>query len=380
MKIGSLFGIEITVHVSWIFVFALVAWALANPVGPLHPAIPNAALRALFGVLGSLLFFASVLAHELAHSLLARSRGVAVRGITLFVFGGVSMFEGEAADAPGEAWISGIGPVTSLVLGGLFAGLAWVAQNAALGALFGYLSAANLMLAIFNLLPAYPLDGGRVLHALVWRATGDRERAGAVAGSIGRAIAFAMIAAGIADALLAEAVGGLWITFIGWFLLQAGNAERSGERLAAALKGHNAGDLAAPPELHVVADTAAPRALDLMQQSQVEAVPVLLGERMIGVLPLEELLALGPDELAGTPVTALMRRTEALETIPASMPADEALKRLVGAPGNVLAVSGADGEAVTIFTTESAMRYLAGMRRPVPASHGNGEGGLGRPG
>ena len=177
MRIGTLFGIEITVHVSWIFIFALVAWALSNPVGPLQLASSNAAVRAVLGIAGSLLFFGSVLTHELAHSLLARSRGIPVRGITLFVFGGVSLFEGDPGDAPAEAWISGIGPLTSLVLGGLFWGLAALTPVAALAALFRYLSVANVVLAAFNFLPAYPLDGGRVLHALIWRATRSRSRA-----------------------------------------------------------------------------------------------------------------------------------------------------------------------------------------------------------
>jgi Zn-dependent protease len=366
VKIGSLFGIEITIHVSWIFVFALVAWGLGNPIGPFHTAIPDPTERVIFGTLGSGLFFASVLAHELAHSLLARARGITVKGITLFVFGGISMFEGDASDAPAETWISGIGPLTSLAIGCGFLALTNVIPDHAVAALFGYLGAANIMLAIFNILPAYPLDGGRVLHGIIWKATGDRARATAIAGNVGRAIAFVMIVAGIAEALLADIASGLWLTFIGWFLLQAGSAEISGERVATALKGHTAGELTASLELHASADMSGVRTLDLMQASRVESLPVLLGERMIGVVQLGELLARTDEELTATPVTALMTRVDTLTKIPASMPADEALKCLLRTPGAIIAVTDADGDPRTLLSNESAMRFLAGSRRSHP--------------
>ena len=148
MKVGSLFGIAITVNVSWIFIFALVTWGLANPMGPLHLEGVGTAERIALGLSAALLFFASVLVHELAHSLLARRRGIAVKGITLFIFGGVSQFDGEAQDAPGEAWISGIGPLTSLLLGGLFYGASLAVGGSAThtGAMFAYLGIANVLL------------------------------------------------------------------------------------------------------------------------------------------------------------------------------------------------------------------------------------------
>lgn len=359
MRVGRLFGIEITIHVSWIFVFALVAWALSNPLGPLRLATASPAVRIALGIGGSLLFFASVLLHELAHSLLARARGIPVRGITLFVFGGVSMFEKEAADAPGEAWISGVGPLTSLVLGGIFLGLAQVVSPLPAVALFEYLGVANIALAIFNILPAYPLDGGRVLHALIWRATGSRGRASAIAGNVGRGIAAAMIAAGILEALLFDFGGGLWVTFIGWFLLQAGNAERSGQAMSEALAGHAAAELAAPLDLQVGADWTGRRALDLMQQTDINVVPVVLGERIIGALELDRLAEHSPQDLEQTPVTALMRRTDALAVVPASASAGEALSLLVRDRANVLGLTGPGGDVIGLFTSQSAMRWLA---------------------
>jgi Zn-dependent protease/CBS domain-containing protein len=361
MRIGTLFGIEITVHVSWIFIFALVAWVLSNPVGPLQLTETNATVRAMLGIAGSLLFFGSVLAHELAHSLLARTRGVTVRGITLFVFGGVSVFEGDPDDAPGEAWISGIGPLTSLIIGGLFWGLAALTPVAAIAALLRYLSVANVMLAAFNILPAYPLDGGRVLHALIWRATGSRVRATSIASAVGGAIAALLIALGIFDALLFDFGGGLWVTFIGWFLLQAGNAERSGAAMARALQGHSAAELATPTELGIGADASAKRALTMMQQAQLSVVPVVLGERIIGVLELDELAGRPSDELERTPVTAFMKRSQALSTVPATTPAGDALTLLVRGRAGVLGLTGPGGDVTGVFTSESVMRWLAGL-------------------
>jgi Zn-dependent protease/CBS domain-containing protein len=367
MRIGSLFGIEITIHASWIFVFALVTWALSNPLGPLQVGTASPILRAALAVVGSLLFFASVLLHELAHSLLARARGIPVRGITLFVFGGVSLFEREAADAPGEAWISGIGPLTSLVLGGLFWVIADVLPAGPIAALARYLSAANAVLAAFNILPAYPLDGGRVLHALIWRATGNRARATAITANVGGSIAALLIVAGCFDALLADFAGGLWITFIGWFLLQAGNAERSGAALARALQGHTAVELATPRELSVSADASARRALAVMSENRLRALPVVLGERIIGVLELDEFATRTDEELDVTPVTALMKRPDALTVVPAATSAGDALTALARAHASALGLVAPNGDLIGVFTSESVMRWLAAVQQPQPS-------------
>jgi Zn-dependent protease/CBS domain-containing protein len=363
MRIGSLLGIEVSVDGTWIFVFALVAWALASPTGPLHLAGAGVAERVALGILGSLLFFASVLLHELAHSLLARKRGVKVRGIVLFIFGGVSLFENAAADAPGEAWISAIGPLTSLLLGACFYALSLLAASqTAAAAMFGYLSVANILLAVFNILPAYPLDGGRVLHALVWKASGNRERATRITARVGRVLAALMIAYGIVETLSVDAFGGLWITFIGWFLLQAGNAEQTSSAMGEALKGHTAGELAAPPELSLPADATAARALTAMQQTHARALPVYVGAQILGVVTASEITRLSEDERAQTYVTAVMTRADDLASIPASMPAGEAVAQLARSGAEAILLIAAGGALAGVFTRESVVRWLAGMK------------------
>ncbi|MFZ1125160.1 MAG: site-2 protease family protein [Candidatus Baltobacteraceae bacterium] len=363
MRIGSLFGIEISIDGSWIFVFALVAWVLASPTGPLHLAGVGVAGRVGLGVLASLLFFTSVLLHELAHSLLARKRGIKVSGIRLFIFGGASIFEGEASDAPGEAWISGIGPLTSLVLGVLFYALSLLAASqGAVGAMFRYLCLANVLLAIFNILPAYPLDGGRVLHALLWKASGDRERATRVTARIGRVLAALMIAYGIVETLSVDTFGGLWITFIGWFLLQAGNAEQKGSAVSEALQGHTAGELAAPLELRLPADTTAAGALAAMQQARVRALPVFVGDQLLGVVTASELTRLSDDERAQTYVTAVMTRVDDLTSVPASMPAKEAVAQLARSGAEAIVLIAAGGALAGVFTRESVVHWLADLK------------------
>jgi Zn-dependent protease len=361
MKVGSLFGIAITIDVSWIFVFALVTWGLANPMGPLHLEGVAAPERIALGVVAALLFFASVLVHELAHSVLARRRGIPVKGITLFIFGGVSQFDGESNDAPGEAWISGIGPLTSLLLGLAFLGAALLAggDGSHLGTMFAYLGAANVILAIFNILPAYPLDGGRVLHALLWRIWGDKARATRVTVIVGRVLAALMIAYGIVVSLAYGAWGGLWLTFVGWFLLRAGNAEQSGLALKEALQGHRAGELAAPPEFRLAADATAARARGAMRAMGVRALPVFVGDSFAGIVTTANLAGLSDEELAERYVTSVMTREPEVERIAAASSANDAVASLARSGHDALALTDDGGGVLGLFTRESVMRWLA---------------------
>jgi len=366
MKVGRLFGIEITVNPTWVLVFALVAYAVASPLGPLAGKTLSLGERTALGVAGSLLFFASVLLHELAHSLLARSRGVPVRGITLFIFGGVSAMEGEPATAPAEAWISAVGPLTSLALGLLFYGLALLAGDTPPGLVLGYLAFANVVLALFNVLPAFPLDGGRVLHALVWRATGDRLRATRIAANVGAAISVLLIVAGIAEALVYGSPSGLWLTFVGWYLLQAGNVERRQSEMRSTLTGHTAVELVAPPELRVAADATAASVLQRMRDLHAGVLPVYVGERFIGFASVDDMAKVATNELATTFVTAVMTRVEQTPEIPASAPADDAVRAMGAAGSRALAVVLPDGECAGAITRESVVRWLASRLEPLP--------------
>jgi Zn-dependent protease len=237
IRLGRLFGIEIGANWSLIFIFALVTWSLATSTLPqLAPGHGEAAYW-LLAIAGAILFYISLLAHELSHALVARRSGVKVAGITLWLFGGVSRLEGEPASARSEAFIAGVGPLTSLAVALVALLVAFATQvNALISALFNYLAFVNLALALFNLVPAFPLDGGRLLSSILWWRSGSRQRGVHNAVRVGRVFAFLMIAAGVLELFAGDAVSGVWIAFLGWFLLSAGASEEAGSTIRTALR------------------------------------------------------------------------------------------------------------------------------------------------
>jgi Zn-dependent protease len=222
-RIFRLFGIEIRIDSSWIFIFALITWALAGHYFPSrYPQWPRLQHWQV-GLAASLLLFVSVLAHELAHSLVARSKGEEVRSITLFLFGGVAEIVEEPKTPAREFSIALVGPISSLIIAGIFFGL-WSAVrgiNEPIAALARYLSIINLFLAAFNMIPGFPLDGGRVLRAIAWKVTGNLKRATRIASTTGQALAFLLIFLGVWQILMGAFFNGLWIALIGWFIHSA---------------------------------------------------------------------------------------------------------------------------------------------------------------
>lgn len=245
LSLGKIFGIRVNLDWSWIFIFILVTWNLSVVFSMSHPEWGGALSWGL-GILASLLFFASVLAHELAHSITARARGIPVRSITLFLFGGVSSIERDPESPISEFLIAVVGPVTSIVLGALMlviAGLSAsfavagtaltnpmdvVAEAGPITTMLMWLGSINIILGVFNLIPGFPLDGGRVLRSILWGATDNLREATRWASYVGRAIAWVFIIAGVAMIFGVQVpffgtgfIGGLWLIFIGWFLNSA---------------------------------------------------------------------------------------------------------------------------------------------------------------
>ncbi len=222
VRLGRIFGIPIGLHSSWFLIFGLVTWSLAaGYFPPEYPNLPRVAYWVLGGVT-SILFFASVLAHEMGHSVVALRNQVPVRGITLFIFGGVAQIGREPPTPGAEFRIAIAGPLTSLALSGVFAGL-WLLDQAVpyLAAPSIWLARINLILAVFNMIPGFPLDGGRVLRAIVWKLTGNFYRATQVASFSGQLVAFGFIGFGALTMLTGNLFNGLWLVFIGWFLQNA---------------------------------------------------------------------------------------------------------------------------------------------------------------
>ncbi len=237
IRLGRLFGIEIGFNWSLIFIFALVTWTLATSVLPQDVPGYGVFTYWLVALVGAALFYVCLLAHEMSHALVARRNGVKVAGITLWLFGGVSRLEGEPHSARSEALIAAVGPLTSLAVAAVAFGL-WLATSAyPLAAdLFAWLAIVNVGLALFNLVPAFPLDGGRLLSSLLWWRSGSRQRGVHDAVRVGRVFAYLMIAGGVLEFFFGQVANGLWIAFIGWFLLSAAASEEAGSSIRTLLR------------------------------------------------------------------------------------------------------------------------------------------------
>ena len=228
LTIARIWGIPISVHASWLLVFALVAGSLAGGYFPAQHPEWGGPTRWVLGALTSLAFFASVLVHELGHSRVALRYGLPIRGITLFVFGGVAQIGREPGSPGVDFRIAIAGPLTSLALAALFGGVGTVGENAPLVSVPAlWLARINLAVALFNLLPGSPLDGGRVLRAAVWAWTGSFDRANRAASAAGEVLALAMIGVGTFRAIGGDLAGGIWMALIGWFLHSAVLAGRA---------------------------------------------------------------------------------------------------------------------------------------------------------
>ena len=237
LRLGSIFGIEIGANWSLVFIFALIAWTLATGVLPSDVHNQPASAYWLAGAAGAIAFYGCLLAHELAHALVARRNGVKVAGITLWLFGGVSRLDGEPKSAGAEALIAAVGPLTSLAIAVVALGLYFATSATGLVSdLFGWLAFVNAALAVFNLVPAFPLDGGRLLSSIFWWRSGSRRQGVHSAVRIGRLIAYLMIGLGVLELFTGAVINGIWLAFIGWFLLSAGSSEEAGSTIKEALK------------------------------------------------------------------------------------------------------------------------------------------------
>ena len=249
--LGRIFGIHVGFNWSVLVVAALIAWSLATSFLP--SAVPGETASAYWtaGLISAFVFLASLLAHELAHSVVAMQRGVKVEGITLWLFGGVSRIAGDTNSPGTQALYTVVGPLTSLVLGAIFYFISVAAGGGAhpglLAATLSWLGYINISLGVFNLVPAFPLDGGRLLQSLIWLRTGDRLRATRIAARVGMGFAYLLIVYGLATFIFAGSlIGGVWSVFLGWFLLGAARSEESGGLIRQALSGISVRDVMTP--------------------------------------------------------------------------------------------------------------------------------------
>ncbi|HET8606317.1 MAG TPA: site-2 protease family protein [Gaiellaceae bacterium] len=285
-RLGRIAGVEIGVNWSWLVVFALITWSLASGVFPSQdPGHSNGTYIAM-AVVASVLFFASLLAHELGHAVTARREGMELDGITLWLFGGVARFKGMFPSALAELRIALAGPAISLVIGIVCSLLAWALPlPSAVDGVLAWLGYVNLILLVFNLLPALPLDGGRVLRAVLWRTKNDFAWATNVAASTGRGFGFLLIAAGVFLFIFQGAFSGAWLAFVGWFLLGAAGAEQRHLVARQALSGLRVRDLMSRDPVTVQSDYSLGRFMDeVAWQRRHTTYPVLDDGHVVGLL------------------------------------------------------------------------------------------------
>ena len=298
IRLGRFAGGEIGVNWSWLVVFALIVWSLASAVFPAqNPGLSHGAYIAM-AVVAAVLFFVSLLAHELGHAVTARHEGMEIEGITLWLFGGVAKFKGMFPSAGAELRIALAGPAVSLVIGITCTLIAWAfALPTGIDGVFAWLGYINLLLLAFNLLPALPLDGGRVLRALLWLARGDFAWATHVSASVGRAFSFLFIAGGIFLFVFQGAFSGAWLAFIGWFLLMASSAETRYLAAREALGGLRVQDLMTREPLTVPAGYTLGRFMDEAAWiHRYTTYPVLDDGHFIGLLPFRSVAAVPRSE------------------------------------------------------------------------------------
>lgn len=261
IPLGRVGGVPIRMHWSVLIIMGLIAWGLADGVFPAaYPGRPGWEYAAV-GVSAAIVFFLGLLAHEISHVVVARRNGIEVESITLWLFGGVALLKGEARTPGAELRIAGVGPLVSLLLGVMFSALAVAAARTGFPGLvvlaLSWLAGINVVLAVFNILPAAPLDGGRLLRAVLWKWRGDRAWASIIAARAGRVLGMVMIAFGLVGFAFAATVSALWFAVIGWFILGAAGAEERSTRVRTALEDVRVRDVmtgspdTAPPNISV---------------------------------------------------------------------------------------------------------------------------------
>jgi Zn-dependent protease/CBS domain-containing protein len=310
------------------------------------------------GAIAAVGLFASVLLHELSHSFVALARGLGVHSITLFIFGGVSNVKGEAEEPKDEFLIAVVGPLTSFVLAGLF----WLARQAAapgntpIGALLGYLAFINLLLGGFNLVPGFPLDGGRVLRSIIWGMTGSLRRATQLASYAGQGFGFLLMFWGISRLLGGELLGGLWTAFIGWFLSSAAEATRRQQALTEDLRGMRVAEVMNPqvplgqPDMSVQEFV-----FDHVLRRGRRGLLVMEDGRLLGIVSITDAKEVPQEAWSTTPVAAIMTRAP-LKTLAPEADVSSALRLLVDGPNELPVVR--DGQVVGLLTRVDILRFL----------------------
>jgi len=369
-RIGRILGIPIHLHPTWFVVFLLVVLQLWGHLATEYPSIAPA-WRVGIALVTSGLLFGSILMHELGHSVVALHHGVAVRSITLFIFGGVAWMEREPDSPRAELQIALAGPAVNVLLFGVFGALAGRFAAGEPGmAIFQWLAFLNLGVALFNLLPGFPLDGGRVLRALLWARGREPAQATRLAARIGQGIAYALVGLGAAVAF-ADLVSGLWLAFIGWFILTASVAYRRQASFEISLRGLVARDVMTPRVPTVEAGLpVAHFARDHLLRGDRWAIVLLEGEPC-GLVSRTDVKRLAPERWETTRVAEIATPLEAVVTAEPELPLAEVMRLLSERRANQIPIV-ADGRILGAVTLQNLLGAIeVRTPPPLPADRGN---------
>jgi Zn-dependent protease/predicted transcriptional regulator len=363
ISLGKLLGIPIVLDYSWFLIFILMTWLLATsyyPVG--HPTWP-VAQNWILGAITAVMLFVSVLLHELGHSAVAQRDKIPVSSITLFIFGGVSQITKEPVRPRDDFLIASTGLFVSLILAVVFALLTpLTASIPAVAALFQYLAIINLFLLIFNVIPGFPLDGGRVFRAILWGATGDYQRATSIAATVGRVIAWGFILLGVWLIISGSFVNGLWIIFIGWFLDNASAGELRQQTMHTLLAGRKVGQMMSDNYVTIDSDCTLQRLVDdHVFGAGRRFFVVQENGGIVGIMTLHNFRSVPRTEWGSTLVNKAMIPIDKVDRIGPDAEVWEAITKMDSDGVNQLPVM-TDGKLQGLLTREHVLQYLQTMR------------------
>jgi Zn-dependent protease len=362
LRIARVFGIDVQIDASWLLIALLISWSLAT--GQFATELPelSSTTRWLMGAGGALFLLVSVLLHELGHALTAMRFDVKTRGITLFLFGGVAELESEPPTPVAEFWIAIAGPLTSVVLAGIFYGassaLGGTAGAEPVAAVIAWAGWLNAMLASFNLVPAFPLDGGRVLRSILWGVKKNLAWATRVTSRLGTAFGIALIAFGVLNVISGNFLGGMWLFLIGMFLKNAAESSYQAMVTRLALEGEPVSRFMATHPISVASGITVERFVeDWVYRTHHRLFPVVDDGALLGAIHAKQVITVPRERWPALPIAQLVEPVNADNALPSSTPALDALVHMQRTGrGRLLVVD--DGELRGVLTLKDLMSFL----------------------
>ena len=373
-RIGKIAGIDIYINYSWIIILVLLTVTLATGWFPQLYHGWSTATYWVVGFISTILLFVSVLLHELAHSFVARRRGLPVKNITLFIFGGVSNIEREPTSPGVEFQMAVVGPLTSLLIG-VVCLLLWLplrGSNSPLEGIVFYLAVTNIVLGVFNLIPGFPLDGGRVFHSIIWKLTGSMRQATRVATITGQVIAYLFILLGVLLFFTGSVFNGIWFGFIGWFLLSAAQSANSQAMLESEFRGVTVGEVMNPKPTLVPANISLQQLVDEYFLPQgLRSALVMQADQLAGLITLSDIRHVPREQWGQVPVGHVMIPLERLHVVQPQQSLNDVLPLMAGRDVNQLPVV-QNGAVVGVVSRDAIVQYLE-VRRSLGSGAAKGD-------